>query len=257
VGHRRAISRSAVGAFAAFLLAATAALGPAPLPASAQTVGELPYIDAVDAWADSQSLGTTLRGSTDGSGFAEPADQRPARPSARQLAGLRFARTRAVTERNYQAVMDLLEPGFDPAAVVAEFDRLQALVSKAMRDQGNGWSPNNIAHVSAYMLLSAYGVFHSRPTLPRRSSLAVRTAARNSMALDRRLRGLSDARKQTAVEVLVLRTILRVSDVNVARLEHDATRERAAKAELRSWIREVFSVDLERIRLSRDGLVRR
>jgi hypothetical protein len=239
------------------VLAATAALGSAPLPASAQTVGELPYIDAVDAWADGQALGSTLRGSTDGSGFKEPAEQRPRRPSARQLAALRFTRTRAVTQQNYQAVMNLLEPGFDPAAVVAEFDRLQTLVRKGMRDLGDGWSPNNMAHVSAYMLLAGYGVFHSRPTLPRRSSVAVRTAARNSMALDRRLRELSDARKQTAVEVLVLRTILRVSDVNVARLEHDATRERAAKAELRSWIREVFRIDLERIRLTREGLVRR
>jgi hypothetical protein len=162
----------------------------------------------------------------------------------------------SVTRQNDQAVMALLEPGYDPpAAVVAEFDRLRAIVHDGIRDWKGRWSPRNIADVSAYMLLSSYGVFHARPSVSERGSLQVRSTARNAMALNRRVRRLSDARKQTAAEMLELRTIFRLSDVNVARMEGDATRELAAKARLRSWVKEAFGVDLERVRLTRKGLV--
>ena len=77
------------------------------------------------------------------------------------------------------------------------------------------------------------------------------------MALDRRMRRLSDARAQEAAEMLELRTILRVSDLNVGRLQGDAAREQRARAALRAWIRQSFGLDLARVRLSRRGFVKR
>lgn len=245
-----------LGAIAATL----AALAFAPIPASAQTTGEIPYVDAVDAWADGQSLRRTLPGSGAGA-FKKPArprhGKRPRTPTARQLAALRFKRTKTVTQQNHQAVMQRLEPGYDPATVVAEFDRLTALAHAGMRDWKGRWSPGNIADVAAYMLLNGYGAFHARTSAPDTPILAVQSAARRSMALSRQIRGLSAARKQTAADMLELRTILRISDLNVARQTGDAPREQAARAALRSWIRDVFGVDLERVRLTRAGLVRR
>jgi hypothetical protein len=242
------------------ITAALVAMACVPIAAPAQTVGEIPFVDAVDAWADGQSLRRTLPGSGAGA-FSKPSKsklgRRPRKPTARQLAALRFKRTKAITQQSHQAVMERLGPGYDPAAVVAEFDRLTALVHAGMRDWKGRWSPGNIADVAAYMLLNGYGAFHARTSAPDTPILAVQSAARRSMALSRQIRGLSAARKQTAAEMLELRTILRISDLNLARTAGDAPREQAAKAALRSWIKDVFGVDLERVRLTRAGLVKR
>jgi hypothetical protein len=258
--HQRADRRALRAAFAAALLAAVAALGFAPVSASAQTVGDIPYIDAVDAWADGQSLRRTLPGSGDGA-ITQPSKprrgNRPNGATARQLASLRFERSEEVTRQNDQAVMALLEPGYDPAAVVAEFDRLRAVVHDGIEGWKGRWSPSNIADVAAYMLLSSYSVYYAKPSVSERGSLAVRSVARNSMALNRQIRRLSDARKQTAADMLELRTIFRLSDINVARMEGDATSEQTAKAQLRAWIKDAFGIDLERVRLTRKGLVPR
>jgi hypothetical protein len=232
----------------------------ASVPASAQTTGEIPYVDAVDAWADGQSLRRTLPGSGDGA-ITTPArskrGERPKRPTARQLDSLRFERSEQVTQQNDQAVMALLEPGYDPAAVVAEFDRLRAIVHDGIKGWKGRWSANNLGDVAAYMALSSYSVFYATSSVSERGSLVVRSAVRNSMALNRQVRRLTDARKQTAAEMLELRTIFRLSDLNLARMAGDATREQAAKAQLRSWIKDAFGLDLERVRLTSKGLVRR
>jgi hypothetical protein len=258
--HQRQFRQAARRASAAALLAAAAALAFAPVPVSAQTVGEIPYVDAVDAWADAQSLRRTLPSSGDGS-VTKPSKakrgKRPRRATARQLASLRFERSEEVTRQNDQAVMALLEPGYDPAAVVAEFDRLRAVVHDGIRGWKGRWRPSNLADVAAYTLLSSYAVYYAKPSVSARGSLAVRRAARSGMALNRQVRRLSDGRKQTAAEMLELRTIFRLSDVNLARMQGDATREQAAEARLRAWIKDAFGIDLERVRLSRKGLVRR
>ena len=74
--------------------------------------------------------------------------------------------------------------------------------------------------------------------------MAVQRAARRAMALERGVRRLSDASTQEAAEMLELRTILRVSDLNVGRIQGDAAREQTASAALRSWIRQSFGLDL-------------
>ena len=236
------------------LVVALAAWALAATPAAAQTAGDLPYVNAVDAWADGQSLHRLLPGAGGQTGGKK---QRARTPTARQLAALRFKRTDAVQQSSYQAVMALLEPGFDPVAVAAEFDRLTAIAHKAMRGLSGRWSPSNIADVAAFMQLSAYAAYTSRTSLPDRGLAAVQRAARTGMALDRGVRRLSDARTQQAAAMLELRTILRVSDVNVGRIERDAAREQTARAALRSWIKESFGLDVKRVKLTRRGFVKR
>jgi hypothetical protein len=46
-----------------------------------------------------------------------------------------------------------------------------------------------------------------------------------------------------------------VSDLNWGRIEGDVARQDAARAELRSWMKAAFGVDLERVKLTRRGLV--
>jgi hypothetical protein len=220
-------------------------------PASAQTTGDPPYLDAVDAWADGQSLRRLLPGA------GAQKQPRAKQPTARQLAALRFKRTEAVKQSSYQAVMALLEPGFDPAALTADFDRITAMVHKDLRRLSGQWSPNNIADVAAFIQLGAYAAFTSRGSLPDRGVRAVQRAARTRMALDKRVRRLPDARTQQAAEMLELRTILRVSDINVGRMNGDAAREQAARGKLRTWIKESFGLDLAGVKLTRRGFVKR
>ena len=241
-------------AASAALLAAGAALALAPMPAAAQTAGEIPYLDAVDAWADGQELRRLL---PDGAEKPSKPKQRARRPTARQLAALRFERSDAVTQRNYQAVMDLLEPGFDPAVVVAEFDRVLKGFDDSMRAADVPVRPDNIADVAAWTLLSAYAAYHDRRSFGDPGVRAVRDAARRSLALDRRLRRLSDAEKQELAEMLELRTILRISDLYWGRQDGDDAREQAAMDELNAWIDKLFGLELERVRFTRKGLVER
>lgn len=56
--------------------------------------------------------------------------------------------------------------------------------------------------------------------------------------------------------MLELRTIIQISDLNLGRLKGDAACEQAATAELRSWIRKAFGIDLKKVKLTRQGLVR-
>jgi hypothetical protein len=86
---------------------------------------------------------------------------------------------------------------------------------------------------------------------------AVRRAARTDLALDRTVRRSSDARKQETAEMLALRTILRVSDLNWGRQSRDAAREAAAMDALRMWVDTAFGVDLDRVEFTRKGLVPR
>ena len=150
---------------------AIAAFASPAAPAAAQT-GDLPYVDAVDAWADGQSLRRLLPGA---GGQSETKKKRT--PTARQLAALRFKRTDAVKRSSYQAVMALLEPGFDPAALATEFDRLTGIAHTGMRGLSGRWSPNNIADVAAYMQLSAYAAYTARTSLSTRGVVAVQRAA--------------------------------------------------------------------------------
>lgn len=239
-------------ALALALLAAGVALAPAP--AAAQTVGELPYLDAVDAWADGQELRRAL---PDGATKPSKPSKRARRPTVRQLAALRFEATAAVTQRNYQAVMDLLEPGYDPAAVVAEFDRVLGGFGDSMRAADVPLRPDDIADISAWTLLSAFAAYHDRDSFGDRGVRALRDAARRNLALDRRVRRLPDADKQQLAEMLELRTILRISDLYWGRQEGDAAREQAALDELSAWIDDLFGVELERVRFTRTGLVER
>ena len=153
--------------------------------------------------------------------------------------------------------MDLLEPGYDPAAVAAEFDRVLGGFGDSMRAADVPLSPANLANVSAWTVLSAFAAYHDRDGFADPGVRAVRDAARRNLALDRRVRRLSDADQQALAEMLELRTILRISDLYWGRQEGDAAREQAAQDELSAWIDDLFGIELERVRFSRRGLVER
>jgi hypothetical protein len=238
------------------IVAALLVLAVAPAPAAAQT-GDLPYLDAVDAWADGQALRRTLPNAGGGGTGATKPRKRARQATPKQLAALRFTRSQAVTDASHQAVVALLDPSLDPAAVIADLVRLQGLYDQEMRGLTPSLDPLNLGDVAAYSLILSYAAYHERSSFPDAAVRAIRRAARTDLALNRKVRTSSDARKQEAAEMLTLRTILRVSDLNWGRQSQDAAREQAATDALRAWVKTAFGVDLERVTVTRKGIVRR
>ncbi len=226
------------------------ALGAAAPPAAAQDGSA--YVNAVDAWASAESLRRLLPDSSRaGSETRKPAK----RPTKTQLARLRFKRDPAVTQRNQQAVIDALGPGYDPAVVVADLERNRALVHAMLRSFSGSWSANDLADVAAVALLGGYAAYNGKTTLSSRGSLAVRASARDGLGGSKRIRALAAERKQTAAEMTEIRLIYLVAALNAARAAGDEPALDSARAKLRGWLRDVYSLDVDDVKLTKRGFV--
>ncbi len=238
------------------VLIGTAAL--APSPAAAQI--DPPIMDplgAVDAWATAESLRRMLPDSSQAGREARKPPKARAKekpPTRRQLAKLRFKRDSDVTQANNQAVVDLLGPEYDPAVVVADLERNRGLVHDMMRGFDGHWSPRNLADVAATALLGGYAAYHGKDQLSSRGSLAVRKAARAGLARSKRIRTLSAARKQTGAEMTEIRFIYRLTALNAARMAGDSTDLDIARYQIRTWIRDVYSLDVDAVKLTKRGV---
>jgi hypothetical protein len=227
----------------------------APATATAQDGPVTAYVDAVDAWSTAARLQQLLPDS----GRTGQAVRRAARRHAHvpkatraQLRRLRFTRRASVTERNVADVAAQL-PGVDPATVAADIERNRDLAHRRMRSFDGDWSPNNLADVAAFALLSAYAGYHDRSTLSARGSLAVLRAARNGVARSRSLHRVSGSEKQTAAEMTEIRMIYALAELSRARTAGDSADISIAESEIRTWVRSVYKLDVETVRLTRRG----
>ena len=217
-------------------------------------------LGAVNAWATAQSLRQLLPGSESaGRENRKPARRRARtpKPTKRQLASLRFRRDPQVTQQNHQAVIDEFGEGVDPAAVVADIERNRALAHRAMRSFEGRWSPNDLADVASFVLLSGFAAYHEKPSLSGDGCLAVRRAARYGMARRAKIRRAPKRDKQTAAEMSEIRLIYLLGDLNRARGTGDVTDIDAARDEVRGWIREVYGLDVRSVRLTKRGFAGR
>jgi hypothetical protein len=240
------------------VVAGTLAVASAPgaPPAAAQDGPVTAYLDAVDAWATAQ----TLRRMLPDSGEAGRATRKSAKaraketkPTKAQLAKLRFVRDPAVTEANDQAVIDQLGPGYDPAVVVADLERNRGLMHGMMRSFSGSWSPNNLADVAATALLAGYAAYHGVTKLSGSGCLAVRAAARNGLAKSKRIRGLPAERKQTGAEMTEIRLIYLLAELNAARAANDTIVQDSVRYKIRRWVRAVYALDVDTVKLTRRG----
>jgi hypothetical protein len=213
-------------------------------------------LGAVQAWATAESLARLLPDA----GSAVPTRRAPTRPphaTRSQLAQLRFTRDPAVTAANNQAVVAQLGPGHDPHTVVADIERNRRLAHEHMRSLAGRWNPNDLADVAAYVLLSGYAAYHDRSALPARAVIAVHRSARVGLALRKRIRRTPTADKQTAAEMSEIRMIYSLAALSAARARGDDDTAETTRWEIRTWVRDVYGLDLERVRLTRSGFVER
>jgi len=250
--------RWSVPLLAALLVALTAASAP---PAGAQI--DPPITDplgAVDAWANAEALRRLLPdGQRAGREARKPpkARARTPKPTARELAALRFTRDPQVTERNNQAVVAQLADGVDPAVVIADIERNRALAHGALRAFDGRWSSGNLADVAAFALLSAFAGYHEKPELSSAGSLAVRRSARAALANSKRIRRTPDAELQTAAEMTEIRLIYLLAELNRARAAADADAVDGALVAIRIWVRDVYGLDVTAVRLTGRGFADR
>lgn len=235
--------------------AAVAVAGTLPGAARAQDGPVTAYVDAVDAWATGARLQQLLPdGRRTGTTVRRAARRKTHVPTATptQLRRLRITRRTAVTARNNRDVAARM-PAVDPATVVADIERNRGLAHRAMRALRGRWSANDLGDVAAFALLSAYASYHDRDTVPGRSALALRRTLRHALARTRGLRKLSPAAKQTAAEMIEVRMVYAIAALQRARAAGDAADASIAESEIRIWIRDVFGLDVEALRLTSRG----
>jgi hypothetical protein len=213
-------------------------------------------LGAVQAWATAESLARLL---PDGRSAVPTrrTSTRPRRATRSQLAALRFARAARVTVANDAAVVAQLGPGHDPQTVIADIERNRRLAHQHMRSLAGRWSANDLGDVAAYVLLSGYAAYHGRESLPGAAVRAAQRAARNGLALRKRIRRMSNADKQTAAEMSEIRMIYSLAALSAARKAGDGDTAEETRWEIRTWVRDAYGLDLERARLTRHGFVER
>jgi hypothetical protein len=240
------------------LLLAVALAGP---PAASAQI-DAPITDplgAVQAWATAESLRRLLPDGTNAGHSTQPArpHARRPKPTRAQVAKLRFRRDPAVTARNIEAVVAEMGPGHDAGEVIADIERNRGRAHRHLRSLSGRWSANDLGDIAAYVLLSGYAAYNDRPKLPSRAVLAVKRSARNGLARSKRIRRTSNADKQTAAEMSEIRMMYSLAALSAARAAGDDGTAEETRWEIRTWVREVYGLDLERARLTRRGFVER
>ncbi len=195
----------------------------------------------------------TNKGTQPSKGKKRSKPKAPKRPTAKQRRTLRFVPKPSITEAIYADVA--ARTGHDLAFVTTELDgartELRRVLTKTLR-----WSGRDLGDVLAFGLLQAYSHVRGVDRPPKRGLAWLRRAVGDDLARDASVRRLSDAKQQRVAESCELRTIFLISGLVGARQAGDTVSETAARAEFRSWAKEVYGVDVARVRLASTGFVR-
>jgi hypothetical protein len=171
--------------------------------------------------------------------------------TARQLRSLRYAPSANVTQSVYQRVVDQVGASVDPATLQAQLDAAKAEFRSVMGKLG--WSPTDLGDMAAFAFLQGYVTWRENGVAPRGALGPLRRQVRDDLARQRSVRRLSDARKQEIAEILELRTIFFLDSRNDAAGAGDSAGVAIARAQMRDWIKGVYGVDVNDVKLTRHG----
>jgi hypothetical protein len=157
-----------------------------------------------------------------------------------------------VTESVYRRVVDQAGPAVDPATLHAQLDAAKAQFRAVLAKLG--WSPNDLGDMAAFVFLQGYVTWRENGVVPERALAPLRRQVRDDLALSRSVRRLSDARKQEIAEILELRTIFFLDSRNDAAAAGDSAGVAIARSQMREWIEAVYGVDVNDVRLTRQGV---
>ncbi|MFA4929630.1 MAG: DUF6683 family protein [Patulibacter sp.] len=199
--------------------------------------------------ASDSSSGSSKKGSSKRKPKAKP---KPRKPTAAQRRALRFTETPAVTQRINQLVIE--RTGADPAVLLPVLDKVRADWRQVLTKNVK-WSPRDLGDATAFTFIQLNNQYRGQGQLDERAVASIRTLVRDDLARKASVRRLSAARKQEAVEVLQLRTIFLATTRDLRQQAGDAAGVRAAKEDIRSFTRETFGIDLQKVKVGKKGLV--
>ncbi len=179
------------------------------------------------------------------------AKAKPKRPTAAQRRKLRFTESPTVTARVDQTLVE--RTGVDPAVLLPQLDAARTewrrVLAKVVK-----WSPRDLGDVAAFTFLQLNRLYRGQAVVDARAAEAIRKQVRDDLARLAAVRRLAASRKQEASEVLRLRTTLLASTIEQRRELGDAAAVDAAEEEIRDFTREVFDIDLRKVKVGKKGL---
>jgi hypothetical protein len=140
----------------------------------------------------------------------------------------------------------------DPATLRAQLDAAKRQFRSVMGKLG--WSPTDLGDTATFAFLQGYVTWRENGVVAQGALAPLRRQVRDDLARQRSVRRLSDARKQEIAEILELRTIFFLDSRNDAAAAGDAAGAAIARAQMRDWIRAVYGVDVNDVKLTRHGV---
>lgn len=240
---------------AATSVAASALAAVSPAASAGVERGQAaPYYAAIESWS---SAGAIKR--------AVPGIERVGRtkattepPTTEQLLSLTFVSKRAVTAENDAIIVGKLPAGYPTSGVTPELSKLRSAWSKQFGKLPGDLDARDLADVATVSAMVGLSVYTgSKKVLSDPGALAVRAAFRQSLYGGTGFARLADARKQSAAEMLSIRTLLAYDTYGQERAQKDWKGVREVRAGLRSWMRAALGVDPAKVTLTAEGFARR
>jgi hypothetical protein len=210
-------------------------------------IGQAALTNTYDASRSSSSSGSKRDSSR-----REP-KPKPRRPTAAQRRTLRFTESPGVTQRIHQTLLD--RTGADPAVLIPQREQVKADWSRVLTENLE-WSPRDLGDATAFTFIQLNRFYRGQSMLDERAAAAVRRQVRDDLALSSSVRRMSSDRKQTAAEMLQLRTIFLGSALELHQQHGDAAAAGSTKDDIRRFTREIFGIDLRKVKIGKKGLVR-
>ncbi len=213
-----------------------------------------PYYDAIESWSSAAALQKNVPG-IQRLGTTKPTTDPP---STEQLFSLTFVPARSVTKKNDALIAARLPAGYPTSGLTKELDKLRKAWADPFRKLPGDLSDDDLADVATVSALVGLSVFSGdQKVLTDPRALGVRTAFRQALYGNAAFRGLTDDRKQSAAEMLRIRTLLAYRTYGEERTQKDWQGVRQVRADLRAWMRAGLGVDLAKVELGDQGLRRR
>lgn len=248
--HRSAVAGAVVLPALAVILATL----PAGAVADVDRGQAAPYYAAIESWSSASALKKAAPGIEKVGATKATTDP----PTTEQLLSLTFEPVRAVTTKNDALIAAKLPSGYPTSGLTPQLDGLRKAWAKQFTKLPGDLDDQDLADVATVSAIVGLSVYTGdKKVLTAPGALAVRVAFRQALYGRASFRGLPDARKQTAAEILRIRTLLAYNTYGEERGQKDWKGVKQVRAGVRSWMRAGLGVDPAKVKLTDAGFARR
>lgn len=238
----------------AVVAAAFATVTAAPASAAVERGQAAPYYAAIDAW----SSGGALRKAAPGIEKVGRAKAPKSGPTTEDLLPLTFEPARSVTLKNDGVIASKLPAGYPTNGLSGQLDKLRKAWTDQFAKAPDALDDRDLADVTSVAMVIGFSVYTGdQKVLTNQGALVARAAIQRSLFTNAKIRTLPDARKQTAAEIMRMRTLLALNTYNEERGQKDWDGVAQVRRGLRTWMRTGLGLDPARVKLTKKGFVRK